>query len=114
MKILSYKYSRYLMLLSMVAGFGCKKLVEVGAPTTLLVTTSVFSNDNTAIAAQLAVYAQMQSIPWTLATETAMSSDEFSNYGTDQFSKDLYGNSLIATTDGSNLPWSVAYARIYQ
>jgi hypothetical protein len=115
MKIRSYKFPGYLFLLLIaVSIIGCKKLVEVGTPTNLLATTSVFSNDNTAIATQLAVYAQMQSFPWTLAQETAMSSDEFTSYAPDEFSIHLYSNELNANTDAGSLPWSFAYNMIYQ
>jgi hypothetical protein len=101
-------------LLGVIIVSGCKKLVNVDPPVTKMVTTSVFASNNTAIAAQLAVYAQMQASPWTLDYYTALSSDEFVNYSTNTLSKDLYLNQLTASNDGASLPWGLAYKFIYQ
>lgn len=112
---MNFKYARYFLLsLAIIATFSCKKLIDIPPPKNLLVTTNVFNNDNTSIAAQLAVYAQMQNIPWSLAAETGLSSDELTNYATDQSSIDLYKNALHANIDGPNLPWSQMYQLIYQ
>lgn len=94
----------------------CKKLVTVPAPTNSLVTTSVFSNDGTAITAQFAVYWRLQNnftAPEIL--NTGLSSDEFTNYSGSLFYIDLYKNNLAAQNDGgANGSWSVLYNVIYQ
>jgi len=93
----------------------CKKFVDVPPPVTEQVTTNVFNSDNSAIAAQLSLYAQLYNWPWNLHRETALSSDEMTNYATDQTSKDTYLNSLNAANDASSLQiWSKAYNLIYQ
>ena len=93
----------------------CKKEVQVGVPVTQLVTTSVFSNDNTATAAQLSIYAQMSSFPWNVHRSTALSSDELTNYSADMTSRDMYKNALSALLDAGSIPiWSTAYNYIYQ
>ena len=38
----------------------CKKFVDIDPPTTQLVSETVFARDQTAIAAQLAIYARME------------------------------------------------------
>lgn len=112
---MSFKNIGYCLLsIGIVLITGCKKLVEVDPPKNLLVTTNVFNNDNAVIATQLAIYAQMQDIPWSLAVETGLSSDELTNFSTGQGSIDLYKNALDATIDGSNLPWAKIYQLIYQ
>ncbi|MES2277938.1 MAG: RagB/SusD family nutrient uptake outer membrane protein [Bacteroidota bacterium] len=94
----------------------CKKLVEVGAPTNALVTSSVFNNDATAITAQLAVYANLEvQLGANFEIPTGLSSDELTNYSTNQFKIDAYTNNLSAVNDGSfNGTWGLFYGYIYQ
>ena len=93
----------------------CKKAIEIDPPATQLATTSVFENNSTATAAVLSLYAQMVGDPWAIHRFTALSSDEFTNYATDQTSQNAYMNSLNSQIDASNLYiWSSAYSYIYQ
>jgi hypothetical protein len=110
------KYIGYcLMILLFCVIISCKKLVEVGAPTNSLVTSSVFNNDATAITAQLAVYANLESQLYLLDSYTGLSSDELTNYSTNQFNTDVYTNNLNAQIDGSfNGYWGQYYTYIYQ
>ena len=110
---LRYFTGLFTIVASLLLG-GCKKLVTVDPPITQLVSASVFNGDNTAIAAQLAVYAQMQSVPWFINLITGLSSDELRNWSTYQTNMDLYANALNAETDGGNLIWQMAYNYIYQ
>ena len=108
-----------ILLLSFCLMTSCKKLVEVGPPNSSLVTTSVFSSDETAIAAQLAVYAILapgnEGIIAGFEQYTAISSDELTNYATDQLHLDLYRNTLNAQNDGGlNGNWGALYNYIYQ
>jgi len=93
----------------------CKKNVEVGPPITQLATSSVFTDNNTATAAQLVLYSQMRTDPYNLARITGLSSDELFTYATGQVSKDLYANTLNAATDGGSIStWPVTYNYIYE
>ncbi|WP_431211750.1 RagB/SusD family nutrient uptake outer membrane protein [Puia sp. P3] len=93
---------------------GCKKLVEVDVPSNQVTTASVFNNDNTAIAAQLSIYAQMLSVPYTLNASTGLSADEFTNFSSGLTYIDLYRNALKAQADGNGLIWGTAFNYIYQ
>lgn len=93
---------------------GCKKEVQVGPPATQLVTTSVFADNTTATSAALSIYAQMTNFPWNLHRVTALSSDELTNYATDQGSKDLYINGLVTDDAATIQIWSPSYTCIYQ
>jgi len=94
---------------------GCKKLVDVGAPSSSIITSAVFSNDATAITAQLSAYAKLMSYVFYFDQYTGLSSDELTNYNTSQVSIDIYRNTLNAPTDGGlNGLWSVWYNIIYQ
>lgn len=111
------KYIGCAFLLAVLYGItSCKKLVDVDPPTNALVTTSVFSNDATAITAQFAVYANLDAqVLKSLDVFTGLSSDEFTNYSTTQFNIDTYANNLNAQNDGSfNGYWSIYYFYIYQ
>jgi len=112
MKVHNNCYYVLLVLILFIAG--CKKLVETDPPVNKLVTATVFANDNTAIAAQLAIYAQMQAFPWNIEAYTALSSDELVNYSSNQTGIDLYSNNLNAINDGSALFWAPIYKYIYQ
>jgi hypothetical protein len=93
----------------------CKKLVTVDAPTNVLVTTSVFNTDGTAITAQLAVYADLARQLADFGALNGSASDELTNFSTTQFNIDVYLNNLNAQNDGGfNGYWSVLYKNIYQ
>lgn len=112
---LKSKYTIYCFLILSFIMISCKKQLELGPPTTLVTTSNVFSNDNTATAAQLSLYAQMKSYPANLHKLMALSSDELVNYSTDQTNKNLYANSLDALNDAQNLRvWSESYIYIFQ
>jgi hypothetical protein len=111
MKAYDIKSVIFLFLVLVVSG--CKKLVEVDAPSNQLVTASVFAGDNTAISAQLSIYQQMQIWPWQLATITALSSDELANSSSNTTAQDLYANNLNVN-DAGLLVWGSAYNYIYQ
>ena len=109
-----YVLGGYLFLIGIT---GCRKEVRVGAPVTQLVTNNVFNNDNTATAAALSIYSQMvtNNFPWDLHRNTGLSSDELTNYATDQTSLDLYTNSLTASVDAISIDgWAQLYSYIYQ
>lgn len=102
-----------ILILSLVS---CKKFVEVEMPSTQLVSQTVFSNDKTATAAQLAIYAQMETdgLVYQQIAYTGLSADEFLNFATGTFSVDLASNNL--TSDNSIILsfWANYYKYIYQ
>lgn len=104
----------FILLTGTAAAAGCKKLVDVAPPNGQVVTTTVFANDNTTIAAQLAIYTQLQGVPGSLEGYTGLSSDELANYSSAQLEKDLYLNNLNAGTDSYTLLWTPIYNIIYQ
>src|ERR1700740_205112 len=98
-------------LIILISFASCKKLVEVDAPSNSLVTSSVFDNDASAIAAQLAVYAKLYLYEPQLEINTGLSGDELTYYGTTQIIKDIYHNNLTAQSDGGvNGIWSAFYS----
>jgi len=110
---LIYKFLAATLLLGFAA---CKKQVQVDPPTTLISSATVFSNDNTAISAQLSLYAQMADDPYNYHVTTALSSDEYTSYSTNPNSVDIYKNALTAQgTDAANIGiWSQTYNYLYR
>lgn len=108
-----------LFLLGMSA---CKKFTEVAAPKTQIPTSIVFSDDNTAIAAMMGVYAQMSGASGNfvrggykgLSSLTALSADEFRDYSNNSFQKEFYNNALtpINSTLSENL-WAEPFRYIF-
>jgi hypothetical protein len=94
----------------------CKKFVEIDPSTTTVVTSNVFDKNSTATAAQLAIYAKMQSFPFQIDWTTGLSSDEIKNHSTSSTTSiNLYSNKLNAVNDAGNIGiWSPAYNFIYQ
>ncbi len=107
-----------LVILFCISTLSCKKFVEVDAPSTSLVTTSIFNNKATAIAAQIAIYAQMQNYPIFFDYCTALTADELTSSLTSQSIHNLYTNSLSATSDevigGVVNFWMQGYNYVYQ
>jgi starch-binding outer membrane protein, SusD/RagB family len=112
MKI-NYKISAFLSVFFIIACTSCKKFITIPPPITELVTTSVFSNNGAATAAQTAIYAQMETDAnyYNIPKFTGLSSDELINYNINPSYIHFYTNSL-SVNDGTN--WSAAYNYIYQ
>lgn len=93
---------------------GCRKFVEIPAPTTQLVTANVFNNSASATAAVVSIYAQMVSNAESYNMEqfTGLQGDELKNYSTSSQFIQYYTNALVASTDPG--PWTHAYNYIYQ
>lgn len=93
---------------------GCKKFVRTSAPTTQLVSSSVFSNSATATSALLGIYIQMfnNGESWTIAEDQGLLSDELTNYSPMSSQIQLYTNAMLPS---SNLgEWNHGYNYIYQ
>ena len=109
------RFAQYLSvftLLSIAILPGCKKFIEVAAPKTELVVSEVFNDNNVATSAVTSIYAQMQSMT-TIIQYTGLSSDEFTNYGSDKYDN-LYKNALTERSGTDIQLWSNAYNYIYQ
>jgi starch-binding outer membrane protein, SusD/RagB family len=91
----------------------CKKFVSVPTPVNEIVTQNVFTNDASAVAAQTAIYTQMQN-NWEgvyAALDYGLVSDELTNYYSDPVENEYYTNSLQSKDILE--PWVDAYVYIY-
>ncbi len=99
---------------------GCQKFVTVDPPITQLVTSSVFENDQTAIAAMNGIYSYMESTSGfsngtyqSVGFLSGLSADELTNYSTSSDHLQFYKNAL----DKNNITlfslWESPYQCIY-
>lgn len=109
-----YNIKALLIVMSAFSLIGCKKFVDVNAPVTQLVTTSVFNDNSTATAAQLAVYSQMTSDPVNIDTYTGLSGDELTTYYNNQTWQHLYANGLLIADATVINEWQRGYNYIYE
>lgn len=93
----------------------CRKFVQVQPPVTQMITSTVFSSNATATAAQLAIYTKMvsNSESWNMSQNSGLLADELTSHSTSATEKQLYTNGLISTNNSFG-PWSNAYNYIYQ
>lgn len=91
---------------------GCKKFVQIDPPTTQLATASVFANNITVTAAQLAIYTKMASESYNMASSCGMLSDELTSYSTSAFQVQYYTNGMQALNNPGS--WNNGYNYIYQ
>jgi hypothetical protein len=97
----------------------CEKFVDIGAPNTMLVGSSVFTNDQTATAAMTGIYSNMMGSYSSLLNEQislycGLSADEFIDYSGISDQKQFYQNALTAGNNLSYGLWENAYSYIYQ
>ncbi len=94
----------------------CKKFVDVTSPKTQLTNTSVFTSDATAIAAQLAIYSQMESqgLAYYLIIYSGMSADELTNYSSLSDDVDMATNNLTPSNLNVLNIWTNFYQYIYE
>jgi hypothetical protein len=103
-------------ILSTIVFTSCKKYLDVGSSPTQLNSTAVFKSDATAIAAQLAIYEQMESdgLGFYMMANTGLSSDELTNYIGSTNYVELATNNLTATNSNVLNLWSSFYKYIYE
>lgn len=97
----------------------CQKFVDIPAPKTSLVSTNVFTNDQSALAAMTGIYINMMSkysslLNQQLSLMGGLSADEFVNYSGNTDQIQFFQNAL---TPGNNLVsglWQNTYNYIYQ
>jgi len=92
----------------------CKKFVQITPPSTQIVTSSVFNDNNAATAALTAIYSRMQSESWNMAQCTGLLGDELQSSSSSNFILPYYQNALLATTTPIPGPWGTAFSYIYQ
>lgn len=90
----------------------CKKFVQIGAPNTQVVATTVFSDNNAATAALTVIYSQMQQESWSMSQISGLLSDELQSPSSAGGIYLPYTNALTAI--GSLGPWSRAYNYIFE
>ncbi|SEO05524.1 SusD family protein [bacterium A37T11] len=97
----------------------CKKFIAIDPPNNQLVTTSVFTSNETATAALTTVYAQMVKdnslMPFTIPLFTGYGSDELKSYSNNSNYIAIYRNGISSQTNSpTDNIWSGAYSYIYQ
>ena len=110
----SLKYFSLIFILTVIFLASCQKFVDIAPPTTELVTTSVFSNSESATAAQAGIYTTMFAGESSrMALNLGLLSDELTNYNPSNIQ--FYTNSMTANSNPG--PWTTgngAYNYIYQ
>jgi starch-binding outer membrane protein, SusD/RagB family len=99
-----------------LSSLSCRKYLDLKAPATQLTSTTVFKNDATAVAAQLAIYSQMEGdgLPYNLIVDTGLSSDELNNYSSNTGYVDLAANNLTSSNSLVQSLWASFYKYIYE
>src|SRR6266404_4672560 len=93
----------------------CKKFVQIPPPSTQIVTSSVFNDENAATAALTSIYSAMKDESWNMSQSTGLLSDELQSPSSSNLVRPYYQNSLLANTSASDLgPWVKGYNYIYQ
>jgi starch-binding outer membrane protein, SusD/RagB family len=110
----SYGFSIYTLLLFLLMSLGCKKFVQISAPDTKLVTSSVFSNSTSATSAVLAIYISMfnNADSYNISEDQGLMSDELTNYSTNISQIQYYTNALLPVNNPGD--WVNGYNYIYQ
>lgn len=100
-------------LLAAICSSCSEDFVDVGTPYTLVETKAVFSDPQTATAAQIGVYLTLSNyVPYNMARYTGTYTDELTNYDTGDFTKACATNNLTPVLN-YNL-WNSFYSLIYQ
>ena len=112
-------FRRSFLLLTLAILFsisGCKKFVQIGPPTTQIVTANVYDNPNAVTAALLNIYMAMviNTDSWEISQNNGLLADELTSYSTDQGQVQFYTNSMSSLTIGNEGDWYNPYNYIYQ
>jgi hypothetical protein len=95
---------------------GCRKFITLEAPRGQMVTSSVFENDQTAMAAMTSIYGSMgiDGISYNLPFRTGLYGDELNNYSTAASNIAYYQNNLDMSTNTPQEFWQKPYFYIYR
>ncbi|RKR80360.1 putative outer membrane starch-binding protein [Mucilaginibacter gracilis] len=108
-----------LVLLVCVLISGCKKFVDVGAPSNQLVTATVFTSDNTVNSALAGMYysfaiSKSYDLQFSMSFLTGCSADE-AQYTTSGSSLDAFIQNTVQADDGYvSSMWTSCYSSVYQ
>jgi hypothetical protein len=110
---------KQVLIIAILFAGSCQKFVDIPAPKTSLVSTNVFTNDQSAIAAMTGIYVNMMSSYSSFLNEQlsligGLSADEFVDYSGIPDQIQVYQNAL---TPGNNYVlnlWQNTYNYIYQ
>jgi starch-binding outer membrane protein, SusD/RagB family len=97
----------------------CKKFIETDTPRTALVSSVVFANDESAIAAMVGIYSSIMQNPSSfintqITLVAGLSADEFNNFSTSPDQRQFFENSLTPNNSNVLILWREAYKYIYE
>jgi hypothetical protein len=106
------------IILFSACNFSCKKFVEIAPPINEIVTSTVFGSDQTANAAMVGIYSQLQETEnWLnagMSINGGLSSDELISVYQQPQDMGFFNNALLATDSQCWSYWDIAYNEIYQ
>ncbi len=110
------KLSTVLLIGLLATPFSCRKFVDPGKPVSQLDRRVVFSSENTATAAILAIYANLEYslLLGDLVVFTGMSADEFKNASSSIEYQDIYNCNINPSSNVTDDFWKRIYSLIYQ
>lgn len=105
-----------LFIVSCVCTQSCKNFLDIGPPPTQLTSETVFNSDANAIAAQLAIYADIEAsgLLHQILITTAIAGDEAINYSVSPDQIAIAGNSIVATNETIGNIWASWFKQIYR
>jgi starch-binding outer membrane protein, SusD/RagB family len=107
----------YLITLSLATGTSCKKFLQVPEPPNQLVSTSVFADDNGAIAAVTGIYSRMLELQGDcigqFSLNLGLASDELINHSNEADKLQLYQNALTPQNGLVQSIWGSGYSGFY-
>src|SRR5213075_3126373 len=95
----------------------CKKYVTVDPPSNVLVNSTTFASDQTAVSAMLGIYSKMGGevfVHYQISEYAGLSADEFRNHSTGASQKEFFENSITANNITLVSMWKNPYNYIYQ
>lgn len=114
---MNYKSFLFITILLLVlTGMSCKKYLEVGPPRVNLTGETVFGSDQTATAALLSVYTQMEQTGLIHAISIAggIASDELVNHNTSAGPQAIASNNITPENSNVSTLWNSLYNYIYR
>lgn len=113
-----YIKATYLLILTTaLTAASCKKFVEVPEPPNQLITTSVFTDDNTATAALTGIYSRMMEslggCVGQMSMNLGLAADELINYSNDEYQRQFYENALSIDNNRIEGIWGSGYDGFY-
>lgn len=94
----------------------CRKYLDVGLPRTQLTGEALFNSDNTAIAAMIAIYTQMEQsgLAYNILTIGGTAADELTNHNASPTAVDIATNNITPENSTISSLWSDLYKYVYE